>query len=239
MLYSILYVIMLLYHIYIHTPLGVSLESCSLLGVTGAKNSLRAAHQAPTGWAPGRKRRVLPRAEMLHNDNNNMPIICIYICIYIMYSNIIIVYYIYIQYIVHVPGNDDRQDNKSNHQHKKHQGWWRVIITIVTMRWIWYEYQHSSTSNTGLFPITMLTVGGFNIVQVLFVIGLIGSSQVGNKPLNGIIGSGLMDIDGHWWTSFWWKSLKFFKPNWSIWSLTNFCQMSILSEFPMDISARR
>ena len=109
---------------------------------------------------------------------------------------------------------------KSNHQHKKHQGWWRVIITIVTMRWIWYEYQHSSTSNTGLFPITMLTVGGFNIVQVLFVIGLIGSSQVGNKPLNGIIGSGLMDIDGHWWTSFWWKSLKFVKPNWS---LTNFC----------------
>ena len=63
------------------------------------------------------------------------------------------------------------------------------------MRWIWYEYQHSSTSNTGLFPITMLTVGGFNIVQVLFVIGLIGSSQVSNKPLNGIIGS-LMDIDG-------------------------------------------
>ena len=37
---------------------------------------------------------------MLHNDNNNMPII------YIMYSNIIIVYNIYIYiYIVHVPGN--------------------------------------------------------------------------------------------------------------------------------------
>lgn len=101
-----------------------------------------------------------------------------------MYSNIIIVYI----YIVHIPGSDDRQDNKSNHQHKKHQGWWRVIITIVTMRWIWYEYQHSSTSKGIVSPRCWQLVVS-TLFKCFYSYGLIGSSQVSNKPLNGIIGS--------------------------------------------------